>query len=798
MAALCLALFEPGSRATAQPLDAGGQTVAAPDAFAGLSLRLDRVESGLTRDGLTDDELIDFRNEVEEVRKAGLAESTRLQPRLGDIDARLAQLGPAPADGDAPEASEVAAQRSTLNQAKGTVEGAVRRANLLIVRASQIDQTITARQRDRFTERIATRSHSFLSPGLWAGFLASLPRIVSSLGLLTVDTLANIKAQFTLAKAGILLLSVLFAFLVWRVLWHALDRFAGRDAPGAATPENRIPAAIVRFLRSGVLPALAIFVPYLTYRVVELAPGRAGAVTDSIFSAFVTVSLFWGLVNAYLAPTKPEWRLIPFTTPVVVTLVGLVIAIASVSAGDRVLASIAEVSSAPVEFEAAISGLAAVLIAGLSLALLRRIKTARDAAGISGPDSGFLRWPLLRVLIWVSSLSILVSALSGYLAFASFVALQTVSAILIVGVFRLMISFAGLAIAGTTAPGGGLNAFSVREFGLPESTIHQFGTLLSGLSKVLLVALAAVLLMLPWGFNVERWFFWLERAFFGFDIGGVYISPASIIAGIVIFLIVLVFARAFRRWLEETYLPTTRLDVGLRNSIATGTYYVGAAIAIGVAITYAGIDLSNFALIAGALSVGIGFGLQSIVSNFVSGLILLAERPIKAGDWIVVGNEQGTVRKISVRATEIETFDRASVIIPNSDLISGTVMNWTHSDSLGRFVILVGVSYDSDPEQVRDLLLEIVNDHPDVLSFPEPMVFFLDFGASSLDFRIHGFLRDINQTLAVRSDLRFTIIKRFREAGIEIPFPQSDLHVRSVTPEAAAALAGRSTPEAKT
>ena len=260
----------------------------------------------------------------------------------------------------------------------------------------------------------------------------------------------------------------------------------------------------------------------------------------------------------------------------------------------------------------------------------------------------------------------------------------------------------------------------------------------------------------------------------------------------VLFFVLLIVTRSLRGWMENTYLPATNLDPGLRNSISTAVGYIGLFVASALAISYAGFDLSKLAIIAGALSVGIGFGLQSVVSNFVSGLILLAERPIKAGDWIIVSGQEGTVRKISVRATEIETFDRASVIVPNSDLISSTVVNWTHSNTLGRFSIPVGVSYDSDPEQVRDLLLQIVNDHPDVLSYPEPRVFFMDFGSSSLDFRVDGYLKDIGMTLVVRSALRFTIFKRFKEAGIEIPFPQSDLHLRSVDPDAAVVLSGGS------
>ncbi|TIW64513.1 MAG: mechanosensitive ion channel family protein, partial [Mesorhizobium sp.] len=183
----------------------------------------------------------------------------------------------------------------------------------------------------------------------------------------------------------------------------------------------------------------------------------------------------------------------------------------------------------------------------------------------------------------------------------------------------------------------------------------------------------------------------------------------------------------------------------------------------------AGIDLSNLALVAGALSLGIGFGLQNVVSNFVSGLILLAERPFKVGDWIVAGDTTGTVKKISVRATEIETFQRQSVILPNSTLINNAVGNWTHRNKLGRVDIKVGVAYGSDVKRVHALLLEIARSHPLVLKNPEPFVLFANFGAAALEFEIRVFLADILNGNIVQNDIRFAIFDEFNSEHIEIP-----------------------------
>jgi potassium-dependent mechanosensitive channel len=268
----------------------------------------------------------------------------------------------------------------------------------------------------------------------------------------------------------------------------------------------------------------------------------------------------------------------------------------------------------------------------------------------------------------------------------------------------------------------------------------------------------------------------------GFQVGGVTIVPTQLLWAMLVFAVLLALTGWLKGRLNTKWLVKTRMEPSARDALVTTFGYVGVAIAVMVALSFAGINFASLAIIAGALSVGVGFGLQNIVNNFVSGIIMLVERPVRNGDWIVVGNTEGYVQRISIRTTTIRTFDRADIIVPNSDLISGQVTNWTLGNSWGRIKIPIGVAYGSDVETVIATLLDIANNNAEVIKgnpqLPNPYVLFLDFGDSSLDFELRVIIRDITRRRYVTSDINRAINAAFNKLGIEIPFPQRDVNFR--------------------
>jgi small-conductance mechanosensitive channel len=320
-------------------------------------------------------------------------------------------------------------------------------------------------------------------------------------------------------------------------------------------------------------------------------------------------------------------------------------------------------------------------------------------------------------------------------------------------------------------PSGPIGRGFMTSLGLRRESLEQLGVLLAGVSSVCIIVAAALLILAPWGIESDDMLENVRSAFFGFKIGDVTISLSNIALALLFFALALFATRTVQRWLEKRLLPHTQLDTGLRNSIRTSIGYLGFIAGAALSLGTLGLSFERLAIVAGALSVGIGFGLQSIVNNFVSGLILLWERAIRVGDWVVLGDEQGYVRRINVRSTEIETFDRAMMIVPNSNLVTGVVKNWVRGDKVGRIRTPVAVNLLANPEHVRDVLIDVAKSHELVVKIPAPSVMFISMSDNMLKFELVCFVADVEKAMRVKSDLQFSIHARFEAEGIGISPP---------------------------
>lgn len=396
------------------------------------------------------------------------------------------------------------------------------------------------------------------------------------------------------------------------------------------------------------------------------------------------------------------------------------------------------------------------------------------------PRRHFIFYSLITLLLIAS----LITEFFGYRYLSLYILRTTLGTLMIIGLYKLINLLLTEFIDAIESGQSGWQRTLHRKVGIQPGSSLPGMIWVRLLVTILMWSLSIIALLYIW--QVPDTYTQGVAAYFssGLDIGPVTIYPDKIVLAVLFLPVLLTINAWFKKRLEHQWLEKSLMERGAKESIATIIGYVGISITILVALSIAGMDFSKLALIAGALSVGIGFGLQNIVNNFVSGLILLFERPIKIGDWIEVGSVVGHVKKISIRSTQIQTFDKADIIVPNSDLISGTVTNWMLWNNRGRIRVPVSVAYGTNTDTVKELLLSIAKENKEVISDSpledDPDVIFMGFGDSSLDFQLRCYIYNIDKRLTTLSALNFAIDRTFRENNIEIPFPQRDVHIRDV------------------
>ena len=720
----------------------------------------ERAERAIDADRASTATFEELRSELVTFRQNFVGASDRNSQRLETLQAQLQALGPAPEEG-LTEPPDIAALRSNLTAQIRTVQVPIivsdeahSRANGLI---SEIDQIIRQRQ----ARALFTRVASPLSPSLWPEALEVLRDTAAALvnetrqGWISARNLQTIRNNLAVILFSFALaLLLVFRGGVWSEQAGERLRQFGGQGKGVWRP--------LVSLGRVALPLLGIRMLVVAIDQTGVLGLRGGIILHEVPTwAAYFLGARWLAEQLY--SKRDEDALIPLPAAARGLARTNLAAVALLFILDGALTTLAAIEPLSDETRGVL-GFPIVGAAALVLLQVRQnvFRPDYDPADGEAARIRLIRVrPYLRVLSIFAGISAPILAAVGYGHLAEAILLPTLATLAVFGLIVVVQNFLAAIYAVITQ----------------KSDVSE--SIFPVLASFVLVFAALPVLALIWGARVsdltELWSRFLE----GFNIGGTVISPVDFLTFAIVFAAGYAATRALQGALANSLLPRTRLDPGGQNAIVSGTGYVGVVLAALIAISTAGIDLSSLAIVAGALSVGIGFGLQNIVSNFVSGIILLVERPISEGDWIEVNGQMGYVRNISVRSTRIETFDRTDVIVPNGDLVSGLVTNYTRGNTVGRVIVAVGVAYGTDTRKVEEILRGVAEDHPMVLANPAPAVIFQGFGADALDFEIRAILRDVNWSLSVKSEMNHEIAKRFAAANIEIPFAQRDIWIRN-------------------
>jgi potassium-dependent mechanosensitive channel len=724
---------------------------------------MEGAEKSLTAITNVDTDLGRLRDEIDSVISKTTQTADGLRPRLADVQGQIDRLGAPPESGAPPEAPSIAADRARLTAEASEISGAVKTLEVTWWRARQAIDKITDLRLQLFVRSLTERISSPLFPELWTGLVRDAPSVRWRLQYNATDWWSSVNKQKI--NVTMLLAAALGLYLLLKSIVLAVTRYRPKPdatpptfferAASAAwiAPARAIPGAATAFLLYGGLDYLGLLY-YPT-----AAPGGAALLRASL--VFIAVS---ALITAVFAPNRPERRLVLLSSRSAGRISRLLKILTLIYSADLFLSVFGQILYFPLSLSVVQSLFTSLAFAFVLIGLLLtpfETDAVNSLQPVARNEPAWLKFPLL-----FAAGAIVVSCLLGYVALGRFLAQQ----IVMTGVVGLVATLLYLAIRaftrGSTTSRSYVSVQLEEQLGFDDARRKQLGWLTETILSLCVAFVAVPVLLLQWGFAAPDIRDWVKSLLFGFEIGQFRISLVRILLGVVIFVALLFVTRLIQRRLRDNILIQPRMDPGIANSIDTAVGYTGTALAAIVAISYAGFDITNLAIVAGALSVGIGFGLQSIVNNFVSGLILLIERPIKVGDWVVIGDQQGTVKRISVRSTEIETFDRASLIVPNSELVTGRVLNWTHRNALGRVVLKFSAGSDADPRHVLAVLNDCANRHPDILREPAPLAVFEGYTPTTTEYSLRVLLPDITHGLKVQSDLRVAIYEALRRAHI--------------------------------
>ncbi|MEM7208569.1 MAG: DUF3772 domain-containing protein [Pseudomonadota bacterium] len=719
-----------------------------------------------------------YYRQVTEVASNALESQEAVETQLLEQQNLLETLGPVPREDEIQEADEIAEKRALYLAQVSQSEARQTQIQLTLKRAEGLAEHLSSLRRELLVDRLQIRSPYPLAPQTLTTAIPEFFSQTAAVGSTVLQWLESITALLEKRESyalWILLAGVAVVFLLFMRRW-IMARY-GRD-PAIEHPSysRRTIAALAEVFAKGGVPIVILVAAYEGVQLSEATIDKALSVpVEAALASIAIFILLASFVGAAFAPRRPAWRLVRLSEQGSYVAGSILILLIAVFATDAFFQRAFENNGVGDELQAllAFSFLAAESIGLLLLTPQRWWRIVdHDETSTSTLRNPATVWNVLRYSVAILSIVAIVSSAVGYIEFGDYVLESMTKTIVIVALM-----FSLRAIMYETVGALVQTSLLRKKLELRIITLQRIKFWINAAVTPGLLLFGGFFVVRVWGVPEEDLYRWAQVAVTGFSVGSITISLVDILSALALFIIGMLATRALQGVVLKHVMPQVTENVGMHHSIAAGVGYLGLIIALMIGVAALGIDLSNVALIAGALSVGIGFGLQNIVSNFVSGIILIFEQPIKVDDWVIVNGQEGMVKRINFRATELETFDRASVLIPNADLLANPVTNRTLKDKYGRIEVGISVAYGSDTKQVEALLLECAANQQHVMKNPAPFVLFQNFGADGLDFEVRCYTSDVTYKAIIASAIRFSIDNAFREAGIEIPFPQRVVHL---------------------
>ncbi|WP_175816545.1 DUF3772 domain-containing protein [Burkholderia diffusa] len=703
---------------------------------------------------------------------------SQLAPQRTQVQAQLDVLGPPPAPGASPETPAVEQQRATLNARKAQIDAALKQAADQKTNLANLNDQFSKLHRSLLKNQLAFRSGSIFGAQFWLPLFHLSPDDVQRLDDFNDELRDMLRSSWTPGQRALTTLLMIAALAVWlggrRIVERGLAWFCLNRLP--PTRLRRSALALATAFSTLLATAVAVQILYLALaRHSELTSSMTD-LWDQFAKLAVTCALIAGLGRALLCTKHPSWRLPALADPVALAMKpfpGVLAALLLMSGTLESINRIVDTSLSVTLFGRGIVSLVVALTVGASILRANRVRSALAASGEAPEDRSTLAG-LIHAGVTLAIVVSLGALLIGYITVARFITYELVWFEIVLCSVYIMTQLTRDASESLFSANLSTGRQIKHLFALDDRHLDQAHTVVSGLGTSLLMLVAAIAL-LTGGFGTTPSDL-LDSAVAmigGQRLQSLNIMPDRIMNAVIGFAIGFYLLRSVRRWLDSEFMPALGMDAGMRVSLITLFTNVGYVLLVLMALGLLGVRWSNLAWIVSALSVGIGFGLQEIVKNFVSGLILLTERPVKVGDMVSIAGVEGDIRRINVRATEIQLSDRSTVIVPNSQLISQNVRNVTMGNSTqGVATLMLTFPLNTDPEQVRDLLLDAYREHPAILDKPAPSVTFSQLAPDGITLSVTGYVASPRIASATKSDLLFEILKQLRASQITLSTPQ--------------------------